>query len=555
MNDRPVVLVVDDRPENLLTIEAILEPLDVTIHKALRADAALLFLLHNDPAVILLDVEMPEMDGFQTARLIRQRPRSYNTPIIFVTAVDRGTDTIREGYELGAVDYLVKPFQPDILRWKVSVFAELHRSRQLERLLIEEQNARAEVEAAERRARLLANVNVPIASNVDRDAILERLVGGLVPDFADCSVIFRRDQEDTIRFRSVSARVADDSFGEERVLDYQKGDPVFNAFRRQTPVLVDNLAENTYRLLTRAHRDLVERLHLQSGVFLPVQCGSHTIGVVGLYRRAPHAFSTSEFLFVNELRARIALVIANIHLYQESQEANRVKDQFLATVSHELRTPLVSISGWTNILLSRQMPPEAVEKALRTIQRNAKLQSDLVADILDFSCIDTARFSIKFENADLKTILEESVEAIRPLAEAKGIQLLTEISENAPIVLGDPNRLHQLFSNILSNAIKFTRESGRVTIRLESTDQAAQVQIADTGIGIEPEFLPRMFDPFVQADSSNTRSYPGLGLGLAIVRHIVNLHHGNIRAESAGRGQGATFTITLPVGFARSRAS
>jgi signal transduction histidine kinase len=121
--------------------------------------------------------------------------------------------------------------------------------------------------------------------------------------------------------------------------------------------------------------------------------------------------------------------------------------------------------------------------------------------------------------------------------------------------LGDPNRLHQLFSNILSNAIKFTRENGRITIRLESTDQTAQVQIADTGIGIEPEFLLRMFDPFVQADSSNTRSYPGLGLGLAIARHIVNLHHGNIRAESAGRGQGTTFTITLPVGFARSRAS
>src|SRR2546430_305478 len=181
MNDKPVVLVVDDRPENLVTIEAVLEPLDVTIHKALRADSALLFLLQNDVAVILLDVEMPEMDGFQMARLIRERPRSKDTPIIFVTAVDRGAEVVREGYELGAVDYLVKPFQPDILRWKVSVFAELHRSRQRERLLIQEQNARAEFESAALRAKLLADASAALASSMNDHAVLDLLIHKLVP--------------------------------------------------------------------------------------------------------------------------------------------------------------------------------------------------------------------------------------------------------------------------------------------------------------------------------------------------------------------------------------
>jgi signal transduction histidine kinase len=440
---------------------------------------------------------------------------------------------MREAYEIGAVDFLVKPFHPDILRWKVSVFVELYKSRQRELLLIDAQNARAEVEAAERRARFLANLNITLASNIDQHVILDRLVKGLVPEFADHSLIFTRDQADAC----------------------DSGDPVFEALTREKPVTADNLERDAYSRLAPAHRDFVQPLHLKSGVFFRVHSPSGMIAVLGLYRRAKGGFSTAELLFVDELSARIALVMANVELYQKSQEANRVKDEFLAIVSHELRTPLVSILGWAHILSSRQMPPEAVEKALRTIQRNAKLQNDLIGDILDFSRISTGRFSINFEKADVKSILEESIEAMRPLAEAKGIQLVTDIPDKVPTIPGDPTRLNQLFSNILSNAIKFTPEKGRVTIQLESTRQRAQIRVTDTGIGIEPEFLPQMFKPFVQADGSNTRSYAGLGLGLAIVRHIVNLHHGDIRAESAGRGQGTTITVTLPLGFVESLAS
>src|SRR6266850_4911493 len=555
MNDRPVVLVVDDRPENLITIEAVLQPLEVKIHKALRADAALLFLLQNDAAVILLDVEMPEMDGFQTARLIRERPRSKHTPIIFVTAVDRGSDVVREGYQLGAVDYLVKPFQPDILRWKVSVFAELYKSRQRERLLIQEQNARAEFESAALRAKLLADASAALASSMNDHTILDLLIHKLVPDFADRAVIFRRDRRNTIRLDSADAGEAENLLGDENLVVYRKGDPVFEALRRQSPVLVKNLAENDYSMLSEVHRVFIERLELRSGLFIRFQGREETTGVLALYRHSPDAFSTTDSLFAQELGQRIKLAIANIQLYQESQKANRAKDEFLAIVSHELRTPLVSILGWANMLLTKQMPPETAKNALRTIQRNAKLQNDLIGDILDFSRIATAQFSTKLEKVDLKNALQQSIEGIRPLAEARGIQLAAEINVEETIVLGDPNRLQQLFSNILSNAVKFTNENGRVTVTLDAMDQWARVQIKDTGIGIQPEFLPRMFEPFVQADSSSTRSYPGLGLGLAIVRHIIKLHGGDIRAESSGPGKGTTFTITLPLELAERLAS
>jgi len=555
MKDKPVVLVVDDRPENLVTIEAVLEPLDVTIHKALRADAALLFLLQNDVAVILLDVEMPEMDGFQTARLIRERPRSKDTPIIFVTAVDRGAEVVREGYELGAVDYLVKPFQPDILRWKVSVFAELHRSRQRERLLIQEQNARAEFESAALRAKLLADASAALASSMNDHTVLDLLIHKLVPDFADRAVIFRRDRRNAIRLDSPGAGEAENRLGDRNLVVYRNGDPVFDALRGKSPVLVRNLAADDYSLLSQAHREFIERLRLRSGLFIRFQGREETTGVLALYRHAPDGFSTTDTLFAQELAQRIELAIANVQLYQESQKANRAKDEFLAIVSHELRTPLVSILGWANILLTKQMPPEAVENALQTIQRNAKLQNDLIGDILDFSRIATGQFSTNLENVDLRNALEQSIEAIRPLADARRIQLVTEIHVERTMVPGDPNRLQQVFSNVLSNAVKFTNENGRITVSLDTTDRRARVQIKDTGIGIQPEFLPRMFEPFVQADSSTTRSYPGLGLGLAIVRHIVNLHGGDIRAESSGPGQGTTFTITLPLGLAERLAS
>jgi CheY-like chemotaxis protein len=197
MKYKPNVLIVDDRPENLLSVEAILEPLDIVIHKASSADAALRCILDVEFAVVLLDVEMPEVDGFETARLIRSRQRTQNIPIIFLTAIDRGDRSVQKGYELGAVDFLVKPVQPDILRWKVSVFAELSRKSRQERQLFEEQIARAEADAFARRAGLLATASAALSSSLNEDAMLASLIEVLVPNWADCAVVYKaqHDQE------------------------------------------------------------------------------------------------------------------------------------------------------------------------------------------------------------------------------------------------------------------------------------------------------------------------------------------------------------------------
>jgi signal transduction histidine kinase/DNA-binding response OmpR family regulator len=530
MNDKPVVLVVDDRPENLLAAEAVLESLDVTLETAVRAESALQFLLEHDVAVILLDVEMPDIDGFETARLIRQRPRSQDTPIIFVTALERGNAAVREGYELGCVDYIIKPFQPDILRWKVSVLVELYRSRQKEKLLIEEQTRRLAMEGNLRRTRLLADVSGTLASSMNQATVLERLPQRLVPHFADRAIVFKREGDNTIRpYSSAGA----DSFPLLEKEGWPEG-PGWSI--RQSPAVIDDFIQ-------------------ASCAFIPIQCREEIIGTLALYRRKPQRFDSTEKLFLAELRDRIALSLANIALYEESERANRAKNEFLAVVSHELRTPLVTITGWANILLSKRLPPERVEAALQTIQRSARLQNDLITDILDFSRIDTGKLSMNLQAVDLKTLLDETIDALRPLAEEKGIAMVQQLGEADAPVDGDPKRLQQLFSNLLSNAVKFTPADGQVTVGLTKVDDRIRVDIKDTGIGIEPEFLPHVFEPFVQADSSNTRSYSGLGLGLAIALRLVEMHGGEIRVESAGRGQGSTFTIDLPERSEQVRAS
>jgi signal transduction histidine kinase/DNA-binding response OmpR family regulator len=556
MRELPIVLVVDDHPENLLTVEAVLQPLDVRIHKALRADAALQFLLTSDPAVILMDVEMPDMDGFDTARMIRERPRCSETPIIFITAVERGDAAVREGYALGAVDYLVKPFHPDILRWKVSVFVELYKSRHKERLLIEEQMRRAEAEGTARRARLLADIASILAARMDDQLPLSRIAHQCVPDFADSAAIFLYEDDRSLRLDALAGPAdAAASITDNVIVGYHPFDPLFGGPGRLAGVATVNIAEGARQgQLSPRHRDLVQQLGVQSGLFVPLRGLGETRGILALYRRAVDGFSAADRSLAADLRDRVVLGISNRELYLESQKSNRAKDEFLAVVSHELRTPLVTIAGWTNLLLTKQLPPDMIQKALKTIQRSAKFQADLVGDILDFSCIATGNFPMTFQDLDLKDLIEQALEAMRPLAEEKKITMIPQLGDTPAPVSADPNRLHQVFSNLISNAIKFTGEGGKVVLALGHSGESVWVQISDTGIGVEPAFLPQMFRPFVQADSGNTRRYGGLGLGLAIVQRLVELHGGDIRVESGGRGQGTLFRVTLPLKMAKTRA-
>ena len=234
-------------------------------------------------------------------------------------------------------------------------------------------------------------------------------------------------------------------------------------------------------------------------------------------------------------------------LLREAQEASRLKDEFLATVSHELRTPLTAILGWAHLLRGGGIEGEAAPRALETIERNARSQAQLIDDLLDVSRIVTGKLRLDVRPVDPSSFIGPAVEAVRPAAEAKGVSLSKVLDNWTGIIMGDPARLQQVVWNLLSNAVKFTPEGGRVEVRVERSDSRIEIAVSDTGAGIGPEFLPHVFERFRQADMGTTRQHGGLGLGLAIVRHLVELHGGTVGAESAGKGKGATFTVTLPV--------
>jgi PAS domain S-box-containing protein len=231
---------------------------------------------------------------------------------------------------------------------------------------------------------------------------------------------------------------------------------------------------------------------------------------------------------------------------QEAERANQMKDEFLAILSHELRTPLNAILGWSKLLRVRKFDQKTIDKALETIERNAKSQAQLIEDILDVSRILRGKLNLNLHPIQLESAIELVIDSLRPLAEAKSIAIELACSPDVGEVIGDNARLQQVVWNLLSNAIKFTPESGKVEVRLESVGDKAQIQVIDTGVGIAPDFLPYVFDRFRQADSTTTRSYGGLGLGLAIVRHLVELHGGTVSAQN-NTNKGAKFTVFLPL--------
>ncbi len=246
-----------------------------------------------------------------------------------------------------------------------------------------------------------------------------------------------------------------------------------------------------------------------------------------------------EYLLTQEQEARAV-----------AESANRAKDEFLAIVSHELRTPLTPIIGWTSLLQSNPQQfssPESLQQAVGVIERNARSQAQLISDLLDVSRIVTGKLSLDVRSIELHPVIEAALETVQPAADAKGIKLRTFLDHNAGIIKGDSDRLQQVAWNLLSNSIKFTPKGGRVEVILERVDSSVELTVRDNGEGIDPEFLPHIFDRFLQADTSNTRQHGGLGLGLSIVRHLVDLHGGEVTAESAGLGRGVSFRVRLPL--------
>jgi len=290
--------------------------------------------------------------------------------------------------------------------------------------------------------------------------------------------------------------------------------------------------------------------HLPVRSYLAVPVRSLTGGVIGglfFGHSQPGVFTEQHEKLAVGIASWASVALENARLYSEAQEANRLKDEFLAVLSHELRTPLNAILGYARLLRSRLLPADQIERGLETLERNARWLTQIVDDVLDVSRIISGKIRLDVQTVDLTAVINNAVATIQPAADAKGVHVQALVDPRCGPVSGDPDRLQQVVWNLLSNAVKFTPKGGRVQLRVERVNSHIEIVVSDTGIGIRGDFLPLVFERFRQADAGPTRKAGGLGLGLAIVRHIVEMHGGTVHADSAGEGKGATFTVRLPV--------
>jgi signal transduction histidine kinase/ActR/RegA family two-component response regulator len=275
--------------------------------------------------------------------------------------------------------------------------------------------------------------------------------------------------------------------------------------------------------------------------------GGDVIGGLFFGHSALGVFTEQHERLAVGVAAWASVALANARLYADAQAANRVKDEFLAVLSHELRTPLNAIVGYSRLLRAGMLPPDKATRGLETLERNAQWLTQVVEDVLDVSRIVSGKIRLDVQPLELPIIVDNAVATIQPAADAKGVQVQTIVDPHVGPVSGDPSRLQQVVWNLVSNAVKFTPKQGRIQVRLERVNSHVEIVVSDTGIGIRPDFLPYVFERFRQADSGPTRKAGGLGLGLAIVRHIVEMHGGTVDAASEGEGKGATFRVRLPL--------
>lgn len=493
---RPRVLLADDNADMREYVRKLLSTQYEVVVVA-DGEEALAAAHEQVPDLVLSDVMMPKLDGFGLLARLREDQRTRSVPIVLLSA-RAGEESRVEGLEAGVDDYLVKPFSARELMARVKATLETARLRQ------EAARSHLEIEAAKERA-----------------IILERVT----------DAFYGLDRQ--WRFTYVNRR-CEEYLGKTR--KELLGKVVWDEF----PMVKGTAFEEQYY---KAVRDQVA-VHFE--VLSPFS--NQWVEV--------HAYPSYDGLSVNfrditdrkELEERREALLESERVARaEAERVGRLKDEFLATLSHELRTPLNAILGWAQLLRKGTMDPVQLRKGLDTIERNSKAQSQIIEDLLDMSRIISGKVRLDVKNVNFTWVIEASIESLLPSAQARDIRLQTVLDALPSFVNGDLNRLQQVMWNLLSNAIKFTPKGGRVQVSLEKVNSHVELIVSDTGQGIKPEFLPYIFDRFRQADSSTTRKFGGLGLGLSIVKHLVELHGGTVRAESPGEGQGATFTVVLPL--------
>ena len=418
----------------------------------------------------------------------------------------------------------------------------LENARRFER----EQRAREMAERDRARSRLVAEASAVLARSLDDEAALGELARLVVPAFADwCFVDLLAEQGERRRLAVTHADPAQTGLA-RRFHEHGLPDPAAVLRSGYARLDAEPAGAGPAGSESEASR-LLREAGLISLMTVPLLVRGRTLGALTLATAGSgRRYGPDDLAVAEELARRAGLAVETARLYRDAQAANRLKDEFLAIVSHELRTPLNAIMGWASLLRTGRLDPARSAQALDTIERNVKTQAQIVADLLDVSRIITGKLALEIQPVDLVPLVEAALDVIRPPAAGKQIALDVRLEPVDP-VSGDPQRLQQVVWNLLANSVKFTPPGGRVEVTLARVGQAARIQVRDTGQGIAPDFLPHVFDRFRQADASTTRRHGGLGLGLAIVRHLVELHGGLVEAESDGDGRGATFTVTLPL--------
>ena len=420
----------------------------------------------------------------------------------------------------------------------------------------------------EQRADVLAEIGALLGSSLDSERVLPRVVRLAVPVLGDlCAVDLLHADGALHRVASAHVDVAKEAlvFDIRTRYGFNSEAPhgPLAVVRTRRPVLVSRVSEADLRAvaLNAEHLALFNQLAPKSWIIAPLVAYDRALGTITLaITESSRRYGEVDLSFAMAVANQTAAAIEIWRLYREAQEArgaaeaaNRAKDEFLSTLSHELRNPLNAVHGWATLIERGQLGEAQTRRAVQVIVRNVNAQIRLVDDLLDMSRVVSGCMRLVVQPVDLRELIEDSLEAVRHAADAKGIRIQRLLEAPAVLVSGDPGRLQQIVWNLFDNAVKFTPRNGRVQVQLQRVRSHAEIVVSDTGQGIAPEILPYVFDRLRQGESGSTRSHGGLGIGLALVRHLAELHGGSVYAESAGDGEGATFVVKLPLMVAEMR--
>jgi len=553
--DRANILIVDDRPDKLLVYRTLLEELQQNLYTAPSGDAALRQVLERDFALILLDVNMPGLDGLETAALIRSRKKSAHTPIILVTA-DYGDELrMTKAYSLGAVDYIASPVVPEILRAKVKVFVELYllaeqakRQAQERIALVEEKAAREAAERASHRLAFLAEASGTLASSLDLEATLRELARLVVPRFAEVALL---------------SLVSTEGQAERHEMALWTNDPEHPLLTASLSGLDDPLLEDTVRRVLRFGKlESIERdpagspaarialprgLSVHALMLVSLLVRARKLGVVALGLDAPERhFDADTLAMIAELASRGATALDNALLFRKIQDEDHRKNEFLAMLAHELRNPLAPISNAVHILRVSEGDSAKLAWARELISRQLAQLVRLVDDLLDVSRITRGKIELKIDSIDVAQVTAAALETSKPNIDAHGHTLSLQLPSEPLHLEGDFARVAQVLSNLVNNAAKYTPKGGRISLSAAREGDQVVFRIRDSGVGIPPEFLGSIFDAFTQVDRTLARSHGGLGIGLTLVRRLVEMQNGTVAVRSEGRNRGSEFTVRLP---------